>query len=273
MAVFGTGHEVVTSSTRPPSPSAGQVIYETDTNQHRFYDGAAWRPIFQSGLVKAFAGKSAPPGWLLCAGSAGTAVTQSAYPDLFSVLTNNGTAYPFGGSGTTTYTPDLRGRAVHGVETMGGGAAINLVSSAVSGVNGTALGAFGGSQEGPAHNHLMSSSYTFLGSTYTIGSGSSSNENTNHAHQWTLGGNGGALGTGDLPHRGFYGWDGNFSTWGSTGFGYGAGGRRHYHTFAVNGTTSGGTHSVSGTPGHLSNLTGGSQNLAPTVVMNYLIKT
>jgi len=33
---------VCTSSTRPASPYEGQVVYETDTNQVRVYDGSAW---------------------------------------------------------------------------------------------------------------------------------------------------------------------------------------------------------------------------------------
>jgi len=34
---------IVTSSTRPASPTDGQIIYETDTNLVYYYDGAVWR--------------------------------------------------------------------------------------------------------------------------------------------------------------------------------------------------------------------------------------
>ena len=33
---------VCTSSTRPANPYEGQVIYETDTNNLRFWSGSAW---------------------------------------------------------------------------------------------------------------------------------------------------------------------------------------------------------------------------------------
>lgn len=34
---------IVTSTTRPTFPTEGQVIYETDTNAVRFWDGSGWR--------------------------------------------------------------------------------------------------------------------------------------------------------------------------------------------------------------------------------------
>lgn len=246
MAVFGIGYEVVTSATRPAAPSNGQVIYETDTQTHKYYDAVAnsWQPLVPTGMIKAFAGRTPPTGWLLCAGTAGTTVTQASYPDLWAILTSNGTAYPYGGSGTTTYTPDLRGRAIHGLESMGGGGAVGLVDSV-----GTTLGGTGGTELPPAHAHGMANNVN------------SSNENTYTGHVWVLGGNGGALGAGDLPHRGFYGWDGNFATWGATSFGYNAGAQRHTHSFSFSGTSTG--HNLSG---------GDQQNLAPCVMMNYIIK-
>ena len=36
---------IVTSSTRPGSPSEGTIIYETDTNQYYGYNGSAWSSI------------------------------------------------------------------------------------------------------------------------------------------------------------------------------------------------------------------------------------
>jgi len=35
-------YQIVTSSTRPTSPTEGQVIYETDTNNFYIYSGSAW---------------------------------------------------------------------------------------------------------------------------------------------------------------------------------------------------------------------------------------
>ena len=248
MPVFGSGYEVVTSTTRPSSPTAGQVIFETNTASYRWYNGSAWESFIPVGTVKAFAGAVAPTGWLLCSGTAGTAVTSSSYADLFNTLTSNGTTYPFGGSGSTTYTPDLRGRGVHGKDNMGG-SAVNLITNAGSGVTGTTLGAVGGSQYLAAHTHS------------TSGGGSTGNDSPDHGHYWELGSSGGGQDTIDYPHRGFYGWDGNFATYGATGFGYGAGAQRHVHSFSMSGNTV--DHDQ--TKGY-------SQNMPPTIIMNYIIK-
>jgi hypothetical protein len=40
---------IVTSSTRPGSPSSGQVIYETDTTLYFGWNGTAWAPIGGAG--------------------------------------------------------------------------------------------------------------------------------------------------------------------------------------------------------------------------------
>jgi hypothetical protein len=37
MPLFGSGHEVVTSTTRPASPAVGQLIYQTDTDEYLKY--------------------------------------------------------------------------------------------------------------------------------------------------------------------------------------------------------------------------------------------
>jgi hypothetical protein len=38
------GSTIVTSATRPAVPFAGQVIFETDTEDSLVWDGAAWKP-------------------------------------------------------------------------------------------------------------------------------------------------------------------------------------------------------------------------------------
>lgn len=42
MPLFGSGHEVVTSTTRPSVPTDGQIIYETDTKRILVYNGTSW---------------------------------------------------------------------------------------------------------------------------------------------------------------------------------------------------------------------------------------
>ena len=37
MSIFGAGHEVVTSLTRPATPLVGQTIYQTDTDEFLKY--------------------------------------------------------------------------------------------------------------------------------------------------------------------------------------------------------------------------------------------
>lgn len=67
----------------------------------QFVNAVSPNPV---GSLQAFAGASAPTGWLLCDGSA---VSRTVYPELFSVL---GTTYGAGDGSTTFGLPDLRGR-------------------------------------------------------------------------------------------------------------------------------------------------------------------
>lgn len=69
---------------------------------------AAKGSVFPSGGVIPFAGSDAPPGWLLCDGSA---VSRTDYARLFAVVS---TTYGSGDSSTTFNVPDLRGRAPYG---------------------------------------------------------------------------------------------------------------------------------------------------------------
>lgn len=103
-------------------------------------------PGLPVGSIQAFAGANAPTGWLLCDGSA---VSRGNYPDLYSVL---GTTYGSGDGSTTFNLPDLRGRVPAGKDNMGGTAA-NRLTTAVSGVAGTALGTSGGNESMQSHYH------------------------------------------------------------------------------------------------------------------------
>ena len=125
------GHVVVSSSAALPGATEGTMAYVTDTNKLFVYNGAAWCEIFDldnvatvssvptlrgvpAGVVNAYAGASAPPGWLLCDGSE---YAQASYVDLFSVIS---TSYNTGGE-TASYfrVPDLRGRVAVGLGTHG----------------------------------------------------------------------------------------------------------------------------------------------------------
>lgn len=106
------------------------------------------------GTLLAFAGSSTPTGYLLCYGQA---VSRTTYADLFTAI---GTTYGVGDGSTTFNVPDLRGRALAGLDNMGGSAASRLTSIG----SGTTLGAAGGAQthtlitsEMPSHTHTQNS--------------------------------------------------------------------------------------------------------------------
>ena len=115
---------------------------------------------FPAGSVIAYAGSTAPTGWLLCQGQA---VSRTTYATLFGEI---GTYYGAGNGSTTFNVPDLRGRVVAGKDDMGGVAA-NRLTGTSGGVDGSALGAYGGSEthtltvsQMPLHGHPWYSSFT-----------------------------------------------------------------------------------------------------------------
>lgn len=163
------------------------------------------------------------------------AVSRSVYSALFSVI---GTQYGVGDGVTTFNVPDLRGRAPYGKDDMGGTAA-NKVTNAVSLITGTTLGAVGGDQRIQDHTH-----------TY---SGTTGDDSPDHNH-----------GQG----HGMSGY-----SWGWTLFAGGAA-----YVVAGNNATGGASvrhqHAYSGTTANHNQTAGGaSQNMPPTIITNYIIKT
>lgn len=177
---------------------------------------AALSNIFPSGIVVPFAGSSAPTGWTLCFGQA---VSRSTFSTLFSAI---GTTYGIGDGSTTFNLPDLRGRLIAGVDSMGGSAA-NLITNAVCGIAGTTLGAAGGNQA--LHGHTHTASVTDPG----------------HVHSIIYGGDGAATGTLQRTTNNFGTVNTNSATTGIT----------------VSNTSTG---------------AGSSQNVQPTMMLNYIIK-
>lgn len=107
------------------------------------------------GALVPFAGATVPANWLLAHGQS---LVRADYAALFTAL---GVTYG-SASGTTFNLPDMRGRVAAGRDNMGGTPA-NRLTSAVSGIDGAALGAAGGNQNlhqhshgvtDPGHNHL-----------------------------------------------------------------------------------------------------------------------
>jgi microcystin-dependent protein len=103
MPLFGSGHEIVTSTTRPSAPLEGQVVYETDTNKLVLYNENGWEYTNAAGEVSYFARSTAPIGWLKANGAT---VSRTAYSDLFSAIS---TSYGSGDGSTTFTLPDFRG--------------------------------------------------------------------------------------------------------------------------------------------------------------------
>lgn len=106
------------------------------------------------GAVMDFAGSTAPTGWLLCFGQVLNAVANPQYAPLYSVIGNT-----YGGTDNTDFqVPDCRDKTTVGRGDMGGTPA-GLITSAVSGIDTSILGAVGGSQTmlhthaGPSHTH------------------------------------------------------------------------------------------------------------------------
>lgn len=145
----------------------GTMVYQLDNQKLYVYNGG-WvevndldnaggasdvvaASLVPTGVINPFAGSSAPSGWLLCFGQSLNATANPEYAALWGVI---GTTY--GGSGITSFNvPDLRGRAVAGVDNMGGSDAGRLSLA-------NTLGTTGGSEthtlttaELPSHSHSI----------------------------------------------------------------------------------------------------------------------
>lgn len=149
-------------------------------------------PAVPVGVMEAFAGSSAPTGWLLCDG---TAVSRTTYSNLYSVI---GTTYGVGDGSTTFGLPDMRGRVPMGAGT---GNQLNASGSGAitggTGMTARAAGAFGGeethllsSAEIPAHSHPVSDAGHNHGAIATAGVGGGAT-----VAGWTVGGASGANAT------------------------------------------------------------------------------
>lgn len=103
------------------------------------YGGQTFSSV-PSGVISAFAGSSAPSGWLLCFGQAVTRTGTNA--NLFAAI---GTAYGIGDGTTTFNLPDMRGRLAAGLDDMGGVAATRLTGATITG-GATTAGNSGGEQ-------------------------------------------------------------------------------------------------------------------------------
>jgi microcystin-dependent protein len=203
--------------------------------------------LVPTGTVSAFAGSSAPTGYLLCDGAA---VSRSTYSALFGVVS---TTYGVGDGSTTFNTPNLKCRTVIGV---GVGTEITGVLGTVQGVKEVMLTA---AESGTtAHDHPSGTSgasgvhsHTYSGTT------SGSDWNAYYNHYSALGG------SGPVP----------VSTSEGAGRTYQGAGGNHTHTFS--GTTidsSSHTHTYTITAATAAAAASAHTNIQPSLPLNYIIK-
>ncbi len=153
----------------------GQTIFKITSTLASLVDSTGQR-LHQSGFLQAYAGSSAPSGWLLCFGQA---VSRSTYSSLFAII---GTTYGTGNGSTTFNLPDLRGKTIAGLDNMGGSDA--NVLTATFNPNRNTLGASTGQEshqltipEMPAHTHLQNTDFGPTAGLQTLKSSGSGNIN------------------------------------------------------------------------------------------------
>ena len=137
-ANFGSG---AVGSTFTIPQGASQLFVSDTTNGLRYGAPAPTTAGVPTGSYAAYAGSTAPTGWLLCYGQA---VGRSAYANLYAVIS---TTYGTGDGSTTFNIPDLRGRTLFGLDNMGGSAAGRLTGSNLGNITSpTTLGSAGGEE-------------------------------------------------------------------------------------------------------------------------------
>ena len=125
-------------------------------------------PLVPVGTVMAFAGASAPEGWLLCDGRS-TGILRTTYANLFAVI---GTTYGAGDESTTFNLPDAMGRTI-----IGAGAGSGLTSRTIAAEGGAESVTLTGAQSGTsAHGH----GNTISATTGTVSADHA--HNANHGH-------------------------------------------------------------------------------------------
>tara|TARA_R100001460_G_scaffold6076_2_gene16209 strand:+ start:5157 stop:7628 length:2472 start_codon:yes stop_codon:yes gene_type:complete len=123
-----------------------------------------------AGVIVPYAGTSAPTGYQFCNGQA---LDRSTFSDLFSAI---GTTYGAGNGSSTFNVPDLRGRVIAGLDTMGSTTSQDRLTNFSGGVDGDTLGATGGSEK-----HRLQETESGLVShthadSFSINQGNGSNE-------------------------------------------------------------------------------------------------
>ena len=197
------------------------------------------------GVIRLFAGSTAPNGWLICNGDA---VSRSAYSDLFKII---GTTYGVGNSNSTFTLPDMRGRCPIGVGT-GASLTARTLGSNVGAETATLSEA-----NMASHTHTASVGTESVTHTHTGTSGGQSADHTHYFSHTT-----GTSGSYGLMDSATASSSGQPSTGGISA--------DHTHSTTTGNESANHTHSVTN-----SNTGSGTAFgiMSPSIVVNFIIKT
>jgi microcystin-dependent protein len=243
-----------------PTPPTNTNVIWADTSV-----AGTMNSIVPSGGLMPFAGITAPLGWLLCFGQT---LSRTTYPDLFAVV---GTTYNTGGeAGTVFRLPDLRGRTVAGIDNMGGTDAGRLdIANSAGTVVGSQYVTLTSSQSGvPAHSHPN-----------TLTSNTVASDGHSHAGQGSLNAAIGAT-NGDPSRIGYIAGTvagPGTATYSITGGSLLTNTGNFNHYTPVYGSTGGNSGSttvgITNNQNTAANASSAHNNMQPTIILNYIIKT
>jgi microcystin-dependent protein len=141
-----------TFQTQVNAPTLGTTDNSTKVATTAFVQSVLGLAV-PAGAITAYAGASAPNGWLLAYGQN---VSRTTYANLYNAIS---TTYGTGDGATTFTLPDLRGRTAFGVDNMGGSSPTGRITTATVN-NPFALNGSGGAQtqtmsisQMPSHTH------------------------------------------------------------------------------------------------------------------------
>lgn len=225
-----------------------------------------------AGCMMDYAGATEPLGWTFCYGQE---LNRTTYAALFLAI---GVTYGAGDGSTTFNVPDCRGRVTAGDDNMGGTAA-NRITDAKCGIDGTVLGAAGGTQDHlladtniPVHTHTVPA-HTHPGVDHLHSMNNHQHGVGSHAHYYNEVRSGIATG---LPVAS--GGGGLYvvfnQTTGSISAAYYTDGPNYASTGAADRALTSGNSAVLTTSNNSgSGTVSAHRNVQPTIIMNKIIKT